>query len=107
MRGVNQFMKPIHFKMEGTPTLEQLLMKNDYALSYNMKEVYNCVPVHPIMHLLVIQYQDRLYKYQGILFGLNNTPRVFTQIMKKVIQAIRELWKVRCVIYLDDLLILH
>jgi hypothetical protein len=28
MRGVNQFMKPIYFKMEGTPTLEKLLMKN-------------------------------------------------------------------------------
>jgi hypothetical protein len=27
--------------------------------------------------------------------------------MKKVVQAIRELWKVRCVIHLDDLLILH
>jgi hypothetical protein len=47
MRGVNQFMKPIHFKIEGTPTLEQLLMKNDFAISYNLKEAYNHVPVHP------------------------------------------------------------
>jgi hypothetical protein len=39
-------------------------------------------------------------------FGFNNIPRVFTGIMKKAIQAIREIWKVRCVIYLDDLLIL-
>jgi hypothetical protein len=31
-------MKPIHFKMEGTPTLEQLMMKNDYAKSYHLKE---------------------------------------------------------------------
>jgi hypothetical protein len=30
MQGVNQFMKLIHFKMEGTPTLEQLLMKNNF-----------------------------------------------------------------------------
>jgi hypothetical protein len=27
--------------------------------------------------------------------------------MKKAIHAIREIWRVRCVIYLDDLLILH
>jgi hypothetical protein len=32
IREVNQFMKLIHFKMEGTPTLEQLLMKIDYAV---------------------------------------------------------------------------
>jgi hypothetical protein len=50
MPGVNQFMKPIHFKMEGTPTLEQLLMKNDFTISYNLKEAYNHVPVHPTMH---------------------------------------------------------
>jgi hypothetical protein len=42
-------MKPIHFKMENTPTLEQLLMKNDYAISYDLKEAYNHVPVHPTM----------------------------------------------------------
>jgi hypothetical protein len=57
--------------------------------------------------LLGIQYQSRLYKYQGMPFGLNNVPIVFTQIMKKAIHAIREIWRVRCVIYPDDLLILH
>jgi hypothetical protein len=42
-----------------------------------------------------------------MLFGLNDAPRVFTQIMKKAIHAIREIWRVRSVIYLDNLLILH
>jgi hypothetical protein len=78
--------------MEGTPTLEQLMMKNNYAISYNLKEAYNHVPVHPTMQdLLVIQYQGRLYKHQKIPFGLNDAPRVSTQIMKKGIQTIREL----------------
>jgi hypothetical protein len=75
MRGINQFIKPIHFKMEGIPTLEQLLMKNDFAISYDLRETYNHVPVHPTMQdLLGIQYQGRLYKYQGMPFGLNDTP---------------------------------
>jgi hypothetical protein len=51
-------MKPIHFKIKNTPTLEQLLMKNDFAISYDLKEAYNNVPVHPTMQdLLGIQYQ--------------------------------------------------
>jgi hypothetical protein len=88
-------MKQIHFKMEGTPTLEQLLMKNDFAISYNLKEAYNHVPVHPTMqNLLGIQYQGCLYKYQRMTFGLNDMPRVFTQIIKKAIHAIREIWRV-------------
>jgi hypothetical protein len=54
--------KSIHeantFQMEGTPTLEQLLMKNDFAISYNLKETYNHIPVHPTMQdLLGTQYQ--------------------------------------------------
>jgi hypothetical protein len=40
-------------------------------------------------------------------FGLNNALRVFTQIMKKCVMAIREIWRIRCVIYLDDLVLLH
>jgi hypothetical protein len=59
MPGVNQFMKQIHFKMEGTPTLEQLLMKNDFAISYDLKETYNHVLVHPAMHSSGINQTDR------------------------------------------------
>jgi chromosome condensin MukBEF complex kleisin-like MukF subunit len=80
--------------MEGTPTLEQLLMKSDFVISYG-----------PTMQdLLGIQYQGRLYKYQGMTFGLNDAPRIFTQIMKKAIHAIREIWRVHFMIYVDDLL---
>jgi hypothetical protein len=58
-------MKVIYFKMEGIPTPEQLLMKNNFVISYDFKEVYNHVPVNPTMQdLLGIQYQGRLYKYQ-------------------------------------------
>jgi hypothetical protein len=49
MRGVNQFIKPIYFKMEGSLILEQLLMKNNFVISYNLKEAYNHVLVHPTM----------------------------------------------------------
>jgi hypothetical protein len=54
-----------------------------------------------------IQYQGRLYKYQGIPFNLNNTLKVFTQIIKKIIHAVKKIKKIRCVIYLNNLLILH
>jgi predicted proteasome-type protease len=39
MRKINQFMKLIHFKMEGTPTLKQLMMKNNCAISGSIIQI--------------------------------------------------------------------
>jgi hypothetical protein len=54
MRRVNWFMKPIHFKREDTPTLEQLMMKDNYVMWYKPKEVYDYVVVHIIMQDLLV-----------------------------------------------------
>jgi hypothetical protein len=63
------------------------MMKNDYAISYDLK---SCTGTS---------------KNAGLIGNIIS--RSVTQIMKKAIQVVRELWKVRCVIYLDDLLKLH
>jgi hypothetical protein len=63
MREVNQFMGQKHFKMEGTPTLEDLLQPNIHAG----------------------------FTYCGMPFGLYDAPRVFTKIMKQCAIAIREI----------------
>jgi hypothetical protein len=47
-----------------------------------------------------MQYQSQLLKP----FGLND---VYSNNEEKAVQSIREIWRVRCLIYLDDLLILH
>jgi hypothetical protein len=44
MKEVNQFMVQKHFKMEGTPTLQDLLWKKNY-----LKKAYNYVPLHPTL----------------------------------------------------------
>jgi hypothetical protein len=43
MREVNQFMVQKHFKMEGTPTLQDV----------SLKKAYNHVPVHPTFQNLL------------------------------------------------------
>jgi hypothetical protein len=94
--------------MEGTLTLQDFIRRNDFAIFFDFKEVYNHVPVHPtFQNLLGIQFMGITYTYRGMFFGLNDAPRVFTQIMKKCVMAIREIWRIRCVVYLDDLVFLH
>jgi hypothetical protein len=51
---INKIMRLVLFKMEGTPILEQLIMKNYYAISYNLKETYNHVPMHLTMQDLLV-----------------------------------------------------
>jgi hypothetical protein len=42
-----------HFKIKGTPTLEDLLRKNDFTISFDLKEAYNHIPVHPTLQDLL------------------------------------------------------
>jgi hypothetical protein len=78
MRKVNQFMKPIKFKMEGVTTLKQLWERNDYAISFDLKEAYNHVPVHESLRpLLGVAYRGELYRFVGMPFGLNDASRIF------------------------------
>jgi hypothetical protein len=41
MRKVNQFMVHKHFKMEGMPTLKDLIKQNNYAITFDMIDAYN------------------------------------------------------------------
>jgi hypothetical protein len=108
MRLVNRLMKHINFKMEGVRTLQQLWEKDDFAIAYDLKEAYNHVPVHPSLQpIFKLAWQGQLYKYVGMPFGLSDAPRIFSLIMRKVIQAIRKIWNIKAVVYLDDLILLY
>jgi hypothetical protein len=107
MTKVNKFMKPITFKMEGTSTLSNLLTKNNYVIRFNLKEAYNHVLVHVSMQpLLELSWRSKCYKYLGMPFGLNDSPHVFTMIMRIFVCIIREVWNVKTEVYLGDLLLL-
>jgi hypothetical protein len=87
---VNKFMKHTHFKMEGVPTLKDIIEKNEHAITFDLKEAYNHMPVHHSMkNLLCMCWED--YRFVGMPFGLNYAPGVFTKIMKHVVRTIREI----------------
>jgi hypothetical protein len=108
MRMINQFVNCKHFKMEGILTVRQSLRKGHYAITFDLKEAYNHVPVHKsFQKYLGFAHQGKTYTWRGMPFGLSDAPRVFSMIMKKVAQFIRETFHVNAVIYLDDLLLTH
>jgi hypothetical protein len=108
MTKVNRFMKRIKFKMEGVSTLSELLNKNDYTISFDLKDAYNHVPVHPSMRpLLGLVWRGKCYTCVGMPFGLNDAPRVFTMIMRVAVRIIRKVWNVKTEVYLGDIVLLH
>jgi hypothetical protein len=103
MTKVNRFMKRIKFKMEGISTLSELLSKNDYAISFDLKDAYNNVHVHPSMRpLLGLAWRGKCYTFVGTPFRVNDAPRVLTMIMRIAVCIIREVWNVKTEVYLGD-----
>jgi hypothetical protein len=85
-------MKLDHFKMEVVPTLKDIIEKNEYTITLDLKEAYYHVPVHLSMkNLLGMCWGGETYRFIGMSFGLNDIPRVFTKIMKHVVRTIREI----------------
>jgi hypothetical protein len=58
-------------------------------------------------NLLGMCWRGEAYHFVGMPFVLNDAPRIFTKIMKFVVRTIREIWNIKVVIYLDNILILH
>jgi hypothetical protein len=101
MRKINQLGVKRRFKMEGIPTLKDLISQKDFAIPFDLKDAYNHVPVHSSLQpYLGIAWNGKTYRYLGMPFGLMDSPRVFTQIMKKCVHAIRELWNIKAVIFI-------
>jgi hypothetical protein len=89
---VNSYMQKIHFKMENIVTVEELVQENDFAITFNLKDASNHIPVHKSLeYLLGIGWRDKCYRFMGMPFGLSDAPRVFSLIMRKIEKAIREM----------------
>jgi len=105
-RPVNEALRHEHFKMEGLLTARQLIRRDDWLTTLDITEAYP--------HLLIVPEQRQFfrlvwegihYQYRALCFGVAPAPRIFTKILRPIIQLLRRSG-IRCVPYLDDILIL-
>lgn len=101
----NSFQQKIHFKMDSIKDVRDLLRPKEFMIKIDLKDAY-----------LHMKYRRCHWKYGafwwnkepwcfvGMMFGHTHAPRWFTKLMKPVVKYIRSL-NIRCVIYLDDLLV--
>ena len=106
LRGLNAFVAYHHFKMETIRNAIQLIRANDYMASIDLKDAYFAIPIaKEHRKFLRFVWQDKVYEFNCLPFGLASAPRVFTKVMKPIIASLRQLGHESCD-YIDDSLLI-
>ena len=106
LKDLNQFLAFHHFKMESFQTAKDLIQEGDWMIKLDLKEAYHSVPVTPDhQRYLAFLWDGKCYVYCILPFGLGPAPRVFAKITKPILVHIQQNLVIRCVMYMDDILI--
>lgn len=106
LKKLNKFIKTVHFKLEDGRTAMRLMTPGCFMATVDLKNAYYLLPVNKSdRKYLRFQYQDTLFEFTCLPFGLSTAPYVFTKIMKPVVLHLRS-QGLLSVIYLDDILCL-
>ena len=106
LKPLNRFIYR-HFKMEGMHIVRDLLQRGDWMTRINIKDAYFTIPIHPQhQKFLTFQWKGKCFQFTCLPFGLVSAPRVFTKILRPVVGFLRSRG-MRCVVYIDDRLLLH
>jgi ribonuclease HI len=104
---LNDFLKDRSFRMEDAVVVCQLAQINDWATTVDISSAYLHVAVEEdLQPFLSFEFMNQFYCYVSMPFGLKCAPRVFTLLMRKVVDHLRAKLGVRMITYMDDLLIL-
>ena len=105
LRQLNKFLKVFKFKMLTNVTLLNMIRKNDWFTSLDLKDAYFHVGVyHAHRKFLRFGFKGKIYEYQVIPFGLSLSPRTFIKCCQAAISPLRQKG-VRLAMFIDDWLI--
>jgi hypothetical protein len=94
--------------MEDQRLLAQILLPRLYACKLDIKDAYHHIRVNQhFSFFLGFEHDNVYYRYVAMPFGVSPAPRAFSQIMHQCMTAVRKIWNVTALFYLDDILVLH
>ncbi|VEN46531.1 unnamed protein product [Callosobruchus maculatus] len=106
LKCLNKYIDAGHFKIEDHKTAEKLIRRGCFMATLDIKDAYFLVSVNKRHRkYLRFQFNNRLYEFNCMPFGLNCAPLIFTKLMKPVLSFLREKGFIS-VLYLDDFLLL-
>ncbi|CAH0549561.1 unnamed protein product [Brassicogethes aeneus] len=106
LKSFNKFVITEHFKLEDWRTASRLISQNVYMASIDLQDAYFAVRINENdTKYLRFHFDNILYQYNFLPFGLSTAPYVFTKMMKPVVSNLRNQGLISSV-YLDDFLLL-
>lgn len=102
LKKVNEYILPIHFKMDTIQSCINLIERNCHMASLDLTDAYYSVSIHPnSQKYLKFKVGGQLYKYITLPNGLSSAPRIFTKLTKPVYSTLRTRGHISSG-YLDD-----
>ena len=106
-RQLNEHAKKGKFQMEGVQQVAELIQKDDFGMLIDLKDAYLTLGLHPAQrkYCRFRSPDGKRYQWKVVSFGTSEAPKICTKIMKPLVQILKSLG-IRCLIYIDDILIL-
>ena len=80
-----RFVDVSPFQMEPIQSVLLSVRQGDWMASIDLMEAYLQVPIPPVSrHFLRFMFQDTVYQFQALCFGLSTAPQVFTRVLAPV-----------------------
>lgn len=106
LKQLNLFIKTDHFKMEDYRVASSLITPGCFLAKLDLQDAYFLVPISTKHRkYLRFSFDNILYEFSCLCFGLNCAPRLFTKLLKPVVAFLRAKGLIS-VVYLDDFLLI-
>ena len=107
-RALNEYVDVPKFQMEGVKQGAELIQRGDYAMLVDLKDCYLTMGVHPAQrkYCRFRSPDGRRWQWKTVSFGMAEAPQICTKLLRPLIKILKGLG-IRCLIYIDDLLVLH
>ena len=81
LKSLNAHIHAPHFRMFTTNSVLSSVQRGDYAFKIDLQDAYFHVPIHcSSRKYLRFAFENRVYQFQVLPFGLNTAPQVFTRL---------------------------
>lgn len=88
LKKLNKYINKVHFKMEDIRSAINLLKKDCFFGTIDLKDAYFSIPIH--QKYLRFKFSNKIYEFNVLPFGLSTAPYVFTKIMRPVLAQLRK-----------------
>ena len=88
---LNEFVTKQHFKMEHLGVAADLLFPGAWLASIDLKEAYYTIPISDEdQKYLCFQWEDKVYRFTCVPFGLSSAPWLFTKTLRPIFSKFHE-----------------